>query len=98
MLESFKLLLKDLFNGHDVFVAFLVDKLVDFFKEGFFDVCLLLLVDATGGRGGQGFFIRDTRVLGLELLDVVKDHETEGEGVQNVQELVTWKVHVGWEL
>ena len=37
-------------------------------------------------------------VFNVQLVDMVEDHQTEGEGIENVQELVGLEVVVGRQL
>lgn len=98
VLQALDLFFEDFLHSHYVLVAFLVQQPVDLFQQRFLDVRLLLLVDDPGGLRGETLLVGDAGVLGLQLLDVVEDHQAEGEGVQDIQELVAREVHVGWQL
>jgi hypothetical protein len=88
VLQALDLFFENFLHGHDILVAFLIEQPVDLFQEGFLDVRLLLLVDDSGGLRRETLLVGDPGVLCLQLLDVVEDHQAEGKGIQDIQELI----------
>ena len=89
----------DLLQGCDLLTILLKYESVDLFRylvlnfkcdQGCRFVVIISLLHK--GRGGW------VGTFGFRILDVVNNHDAEGEGVKDVQELVLWKVIVGREV
>ena len=40
----------------------------------------------------------DGIIFSLHLVDMIEDHESEGEGINDIQELIGSEVAIGWQL
>lgn len=86
------LLLRDLLDGHDVLCVLLIYKFVNLLLQLVLDLALLVLVVKLFLSLLLFFLFR------FVLLNMVEDHNAEGEGVQYVQILVFRKFVVCREL
>lgn len=84
-----------------MFGLFLEYELINLFLELLFDFLLSVFVHCHLSRWRQHAifcFQLGNLLLLVVLLDVVKDHQAEREGIEDVEELVARKLMVGWKL